>query len=333
MATVLEKFVSRLPKKSNVLLLCHSNADLDSIGTAAGLFFSLPKTHAYSIGVFGHPNQTANRLVEYLKIPLVLNPNLDSFDAVVCCDFNECSRLHDSKNQLSHFKKPVMIIDHHPKTKESVKTAFSIHEPDAQSASQLAFDLLAKFNSKLSQKSLVALACGMVSDSADLSIANAELIEKLGVCLKKTGLSVSDIHQLTAVAEPVSERLAKLKSLQRAQVFSIGNFLVASSVVDFFESQSASALILAGADIALVSGTDSKTKLTRLSLRVSHFAIQKTRFHAGKNICQPLTGFFGGSGNGHAGAAGFSCANASPAEVLQKAVELTRQFLEKSSNK
>ncbi|MFH0955099.1 MAG: DHH family phosphoesterase [Candidatus Micrarchaeota archaeon] len=333
MPTILKRFIGSLSPKSRILLLCHSNADLDSVGTALGLFFSLPKKNRYVVGVFGHPNQTAGKLAEKLGVSLIVNPVLDSFDAIICCDFNAPNRLHDSQDQLKKFKKPVLLIDHHPKTIGSLKTPFSVLDPKVQSASQLAFDLLLESKFPVSKKSLIAFACGMVSDSADLSIANAKLIKQLGTCLEQTGLSVGDLHQLTAVNEPVSERLAKLKSLQRVQVLQVASFLIAFSNVDFFESQSANALIAAGSDVALVAGVDAKTKFTRLSVRSSHSVVQKAGFHAGKQVCVPLAGFFDGFGNGHAGAAGFSCQNAGPQQVLQKAVELAAVFLEKSENK
>ncbi len=333
MSGVFKRFWKRLPKKPKILLLCHANADLDSVGSTLGFYFSLSKKARCVVGVGSHANQTAASLARHFGVLIQKDPALDDFDAVICCDFNASNRLGPVlESRLAEFKKPVLVIDHHPKIKESFKTAFWLVKPNALSASELAFDELLAAKILVPKNALLCLACGMVSDSADLQIANADLLNKLFFCLKKTNATVSRLRELYAVSKDRSERLARIKSLHRAEWFEFADFLVAVSHVDFFESQSADALITAGADISLVAGVDRHSGVCRLSVRAGSFLLDQTGFHAGQMVCQPLGKIVGGFGSGHAGAAGFASSTTKPPEALEAALGLITSFL-KSKDK
>jgi nanoRNase/pAp phosphatase (c-di-AMP/oligoRNAs hydrolase) len=324
----LKSFLSRF-HPSRLLLLCHENTDIDAMASALALYFSLPKQFRCTIGVPEHANQSSQQLCQNLKTLFSIKPEPEKFDALIILDFNSPIRAAVLQDQLRHFKKPVLVIDHHPKTQDSFKTPFSVLEPDALSTASLILDELEKSGFLIPKKAWLALAAGMVSDSVDLVLADSALLQKTALCLEKTGYTIQQIRQLYAMPEDFSERIAKLKGLHRVRLYELNGFLVAVSHANFFESQIAMALLAAGADISFVAGLEKKSLACRMACRASQPVLNKNRLDLARDVCTKLSLSFGGQGNGHAGAASFYAFHAEPEMVLQSSLELLLDFFRK----
>ncbi|MBU0636228.1 DHH family phosphoesterase [Candidatus Micrarchaeota archaeon] len=323
--TILQSFLKKA-KPKRLLVLCHANADVDAMASSIALYFSLPKKIKVTVGVPEHANQSAQQLAKKLGGKFTLNPFLESFDAIILVDFNEKHRAGKLEKELLSFSKPILILDHHQKTKQSIPTKFARLEPKAPSAAFMVLQELEHLRFSPSKKTLLALAAGMVSDSSDLLVADGVLLEKISFCLQKTGFSLQEVRALYDIPVNVSEKIAKLKSLHRLRLFEVNGFLVALSNTNFFEAQSAMALLASGADIAFVAGIEKGSELCRLIGRVSLPCLQKTKLHLARDVCTKLPRSFGGHGNGHAGAAGFSAFHAQPEFVLQQSLDLITDF-------
>jgi len=317
---VLDRFVKKLSKNSRVLFLAHAGADVDSIASAFALSDSLPV--AGTVGYPDHCNRNALQLVQSLSIKTLKNPVLDRFDAVVLVDFHSFSHAGSLSDSLREYEKPILVLDHHEKdSKDLIKTPFLSCEPESVSASVVVFNELQKAKIVPSKKALLAIAAGIMSDSALLHRANAEALQVLAVCLQKTKSDFNSIPELFSVKEDLSERIAKLHSARRMRLVEVNGFLVALSHVNYFESEAAAALVTLGADVAFVAGVEHDSELLRLNARCGNEFLAQTRVNLGRLVLQ-LPSFFGGHGSGHQGAAGFNAFHADPQVVLQKALEL-----------
>ncbi len=313
-------------------MLCHENADIDAMASALALFFSLPPKFHPTIGIPDHLNQSAEQLCKTIGARFVKTPALSKFDAIIILDFGSPLRAGSMQESLQQTKKPILVLDHHSKTKGSFRTRFALLDPKASSTSSMVLQQLEKSGFSIPKKTWLCLAAGMVSDSVDLTLADSALLQTVAVCLQKTGFSIQEIRQLYAVPEDFSERIAKLKGLHRVRLFELNGFLVALSHASFFESQIAMALLSAGADIAFVAGMEKKSDVCRMACRANFAILKKTRLDLAEDICVQLPRVFGGQGNGHSGAAGFGAFHAEPERVLHSSLELLLDFFRKKGN-
>ncbi|MDO8624772.1 MAG: DHH family phosphoesterase [Candidatus Diapherotrites archaeon] len=327
---VLEKWLKTLSKKSRVLILGHSGADVDAVSSAIALSESLP--FACAIGYPDHANAQALALLSGLKISVVKNPSLSRFDAVILVDFHDAAHAGRLSADLSAFAGPIWVFDHHSKDVHALSTRFSCIDPSAVSCSLVVFEELQKAKLKISKKALQAIAAGILSDSASLVMADTRALSVLVQCLSQCKSEPDDITALFFVPEILSQRIAKLRSASRMRLFELNGILVAASEVGFFESVSADALIALGADVALVAGTDHH-------LGVLHFNARSTRQFARQSkislsrLAKESVLIFGGNGNGHVCAAGFSCTHSQPRVVLDAALEWFATALRKKQGK
>jgi nanoRNase/pAp phosphatase (c-di-AMP/oligoRNAs hydrolase) len=327
---VLEKWTKSLSKKSKVLILAHAGADVDAVSSAIALSESLP--FSCVIGYPEHLNRSAAALLSNLKRKAVKDPQLARFDALILVDFHDAAHAGRLADEVLRFAGPVWVFDHHPADRFALKTRFSRIDPTAVSCSLLVREELQQAKLNPSKTALRAVAAGILSDSANLLMADYRALVAFTECLAQTDSEPDDIAALFEVRVPVSERIAKLRSASRMRLFELNDFLVAASDVNYFESGAADALVAMGADVALVAGIDHHSGVLRLNARSSKSFFSVSRIAMGA-VCRALVPIFGGNGNGHACAAGFSAVHSEPRVVLDAALEELSEALEKKQKK
>src|SRR3989344_2481721 len=313
-----------------VLLITHSGCDIDSLSSTAAIYFSLAKKSRITIGIPDHMNLTAAQLAKSLSIPFTINPKLDSFDAVVCLDFNELGMLGSLKEQFQKFKGEKYLIDHHRKGKETLAPAKnSISNPKAISTTEIIYDLLKKTNLKIPKKAYLCIATGIISDSASFMVADHSTFLIMGEVMKKANTPYSSILSLFSVEKDFSEKVACLKAAKRCRIFRSAESIIVTADIGAFESSAASVLVRVGADVALCGYSDKGQ--VRISGRVNNFWMRKNGFDLARDVFLRLESFFEGKGGGHPGAAGFNGVGGFGEGHLQKCAELTHEFIMKKS--
>ena len=324
LTSTFQKFIKGLSGK-HVLLLVHKAADVDCIASAAVLKNSLNNVQ-FTIGVPGYLNQHALRLSESMKIKHTLNPVISDFAAVIVLDFNTPEMLGLQAAELEKFKKPVFIIDHHSKTKDSLDFPNkSIIDSNAVSTTQIVFQILQELKIKVSSGNAILLSAGIITDSNGLAIADSKTLQTLASLLKVCGKTVSEVQAVYEIPQDVSERIASLKSAKRVMLFKAGDFLIALSQVSHFASNAANSLISLGADLAIVGFSDDDGN-AKLNARASESFLKKTGVNLEKDILSKLERKFEGTSGGHEGAAGFS-GIARIDELFQESMLLIEEFL------
>ncbi|MBS3061816.1 MAG: DHH family phosphoesterase [Candidatus Diapherotrites archaeon] len=315
----LESFVKKLSKSTRLLLLCHAGTDVDSLASAIALKETLSCN--CTVGFPDHMGLHALQLADRFGIKAVKDPVLDRFDALALLDFNSPSHAGKLSKSISSFNGPVLILDHHLPEADRPKKAFVEIDSNRLSASQVVLSEIRKAKLKLSKKALQALAAGILSDTAMLSVLDTHVLDDLSFCLKESRSDVESIKRLVVIQEPVSERIAKLRSASRMRLFEVDGFLVALSTVNFFESEAAASLVALGCDVALVAGIDHGSNALVVSARSSSGFVKDSKVSL-VAVMQGLVPAFGGHGNGHVAAAGFNSFHSNTEDVLHRALEL-----------
>ncbi|MFW9825898.1 MAG: DHHA1 domain-containing protein, partial [Candidatus Thorarchaeota archaeon] len=121
----------------------------------------------------------------------------------------------------------------------------------------------------------------------------------------------------------ISERIARIKGMQRVDLIREGNYLIGITNVSSFGAKVASSLIKLGFDVCLTHSLEKEKSI--INGRAKKTICQKTGLHMGK-IFEEISASFGGNGGGHDGAAAFTFNHDSDL-ILQKIIENVKSQL------
>ena len=315
--------------KKNILIIPHAGSDVDAICAAASLFFQLKKRNRAKILVPDHIALPAKALAKKLRIPYTIAKNqIPKADILFLVDFNDLKMAGSLAPEIKRFKGQTFLIDHHRPSKQKIApTKNMLVDQNAVATCELVFDWLKKSHISLDKKTSACIASALVTDSAFFLTANSKTFAIMSESLKKSKKTFSSILSLFSVKKTFDEKIAKLKAAKRARIFLVSKYIVAASDVGAFEADSASALVKIGADISFV-GDEDEGKL-RISGRASQAVVKREGFDLAKHVFQKLPKYFGGSGGGHAGAAGYTGKGKDINQALMRCIELTKDYFKK----
>jgi len=296
------RFASRF---NRVAIVCHPNADPDSIGSACALQEYLRgkcKGMETTILAPDGINSVTERLLAYLslKVEDEIPPTANLF---ILVDLSSLDQVPSIKEAVESGV-PFAILDHHvPDSSTKEKAAFSIIK-ERSSTCEVVFEAIG--SSALSKTAMNALLAGLIYDSRrflispDQSICSAYRMIELGA-------DPSKAIALLASEEDPSERMAKLKGAARLRLYKAGRYNIALTNVGSFEAAVARALTNLGADLGLVVSENGKEH--RISARSTEAFFKSSGLNLAKDVMQPLAAIFSGHGGGHptAASANASC--------------------------
>lgn len=163
-------------KAENIVLIPHENPDGDAIGSAVGLGEVL-KNQGHEVVVI-----SPNNYPEFIKwfssdVEIMIYGNnknkakkaLENAGILFCVDFNDAKRAGKLEKHILKFKKPKVLIDHHPNPSDF--SDYLISEPGYSSTAELIFDVLDRIEMKqhLNRKAGEALYTGIMTDTGSFS--------------------------------------------------------------------------------------------------------------------------------------------------------------------
>ncbi len=315
--------------RGKVLLLCHHNADPDSV-CAAYAFKELvaaldPEVNA-DIVLTNGASRLSWRIMEKLGISVGEVSPSEHVDALVVLDTATLSQMADWGKAVASSEASRVFIDHHPPHPEirSIASMFIVDEA-ASSTCEIVHRLFEGYDLSPSRDVANALLSGMAFDSRHFTIGTARTFRSVSRLLE-VGSPLEEIVALLAPERERSESIARLKAAQRMQLHAIGGWTIATSHVSSYQASAARALLRLGADAVVVAGVD-KGEL-RASMRATEEFYNETRIHLGRDVAQPLGEEYGGAGSGHSTAAGVNGVGRLR-EMLLRAVELLSEKLNK----
>lgn len=282
-----KEFYDELQKYENILFLCHKNADVDSFGSAYAL------AHAFggTVGVEDSLSTMAAMLAERLRVAAVIKPDPSKYGLTVIVDTS--SLVQTGYKRLDR----CVVIDHHEPGDLSKICQFSLIKK-ASSTSELVYGIYERNGIPIDAGLAFALLLALVTDTGHFRYASAHAFEVAARLLEKGGIQFSDVLDfLSQVPTDISCRIATLKAASRMTLTREGDRLIVTSKVSSFGAQSAASLVGIGADVAFVgSETDREVRVSGRVKKGVALDIAVLLNDVGKK--------FGGSGGGHAAAAG-----------------------------
>lgn len=291
-------------KPKLLVLLCHHNADPDSIGSAYALYRLLEEikpTVFVEIAAQGL-SKISRQILKKIDIPITRTPRIEEADALVLMDTNTIQQLDEWKKRVEDSDTPLILIDHHaPHPDIGRPPAVSIIDEDATSTCEIVFDLFKEAKVELRTREALALFLGIAFDTRHFGLANSKTFH-IATELIKAGVDAKNAISLLSLPMDNSERIARLKAAKRLRFVRMGEWVIVLSNVSTYQASAARGLLNLGAHVAIVGGKN-KGKL-RVSLRASEEFRERTGIHLGKDVAKPLGEYVHGKGGGHAISAG-----------------------------
>ncbi len=295
----LKRFLESSKNKS-FLLLCHHNADPDSLGSAIAfaLYLKSIGVENIRIGVAQSVSSYAKKLLALSPVPLEKNPCIEE-DVIIIFDTSSLEQLEPI---LIPKDKTIILIDHHLEKENPIKANITVVNSSRTSTAEIVWELF-KYLGFYDETAAKVLLAGIVTDTANFRFGNFMTFKAVSEILEKFGIQMGDIYNLVAPASDEkldqARRMAMLKACQRMEIKKVGKYIIAISKVSAYESLACKTFLQLGADVAIVG---SEKKGVRISARAKESLVRKG-IHLGK-IMEKVGSIIEGSGGGHAGAAG-----------------------------
>lgn len=290
----MDDVLAALDRGAPRVYLLHHNADADAVGSAVAMARRWPGLIASHADV----SAAGRRVAARFGVEVAVDPPLDGYRLGVVLDTGSPAPLGPVPASL-----PLVVIDHH-RTGGWPQVVASYVEPDATSTCEVVLRLIWAQEKGLQADEALALLCGLVADTQRFRLATKDTLSSAFV-LMDNGADLQEAIALLEQPPPEerSERIARLRAAQRAQVEEVGGLLVATSHVNAYEASSAAALVRTGADVALVAAQRGEDASVSGRLRAGldgRVDLARVMQQAARDLGAPW------GGGGHAGAAGLN---------------------------
>ncbi|MGQ9583010.1 MAG: DHH family phosphoesterase [Thermoplasmatota archaeon] len=349
----LERLASELSRGRKLVLL-HPGADPDALGSALALRRAFPDVDISSAGGL---SRLSKRVLELAGESVVESPDFSRYDTLVVLDTSNTSALGVPEEVWTTKRR--IVIDHHMRSATLRDVDVYYTDDTKPSCAELVWGILQERarmaggtlpegagresqgppsggggpppgappgGPALDRGTALALAAGILTDTAHFRFARSGTLRTLGEILERSGLALEEVLGLLSEEEPdVSRKTAFLKGAQRLRFERAGEWFVAVSHVSAFEGALCRTLLSLGADVAFVAAQEGRDY--RVSGRASQ-ALVRRGLHIGR-LMEEAGRELGGQGGGHAGAAGMSGVGEMEAALnilMQRAVEALREL-------
>jgi len=291
---MLHSIISALQKKKKLILI-HSNADPDALGSAYAIQCAFPAADIVSPGGL---DRASKAMAEKLKISVRESAEPDDYQAVIILDTSSPAQLGWDKE----IPPGSVIIDHHNPLPSSWKNCIYYCDESKRSCAEIVYQLIKSAGKTLDRSSGLALMVGMLTDSGHFRYATKDLLESFTDLLDLCKAEIDEVFGLTEIEPDISERIAQLKGAQRMKFEKVGEFIVGISHTSSFESSVCKSLITIGVDIAFVGS--QRDERFRISARTRQELVRRG-LHLGKML-EEIGNETNTAGGGHAAAAGLT---------------------------
>lgn len=305
------QFYDAIRRHERILFLCHKNADPDSFGSS----YALMRLFGGDIAVADSLSAMAETLSAKLKVKTLIRPNLSKYDIVVVVDTSTLVQSgYDKVGRCA-------VIDHHTPGDLAGMCEFSLSR-QASSTAEIVYWLYKKCGVLPDHDVAFALVLAIVTDTGNYRYAKPEAFETVASILRDTGLAYAEISEfLSSMPMDLSCRIALLKASSRISLTREGDYLIVTTKVSSFGSQAATSLIGLGADVVFVgSEKEGEKRISGRARRNVSIDLSAILSDVGKK--------FGGSGGGHAAAAGVTITG-DVDKALKACVDAATQALRK----
>ena len=312
-------------QSSQVFVMGHSNADLDSLGAAMGIC-CLCRKKGKKANIVMDPDANAcgqllaqlQPLAEYHDLFLTGQEALlaaDPKSLLVVVDTNRPDQV-ECKPLLESIRR-IVVIDHHRRAADYIDQAvLNMHEPFASSASELVTELLqyAVDATDILPQEAAALLAGIVLDTKNFGVRTSSRTFEAAAFLRRIGADTVAVKKL--FQNDLSATVARYRIIQNARLYR-GSIAIAAldyTVTRTLAAQAADELLnISGIDTSFVLyPQDGVTYISARSLGDANVQV----------ILEPL------GGGGNAATAGAQVKNHTVQQTLDELLQSINKFYE-----
>ena len=225
MASSLSELISQ---SSDIFIMGHKNADLDSLGAACGVVCLCRKLGRKPAIVIDREHNAAGILLAQLAgQPEYRGLLISGQDALLMADPKSLLIVVDTNRPDRVESKPLLecvhricVIDHHRRAADYIdQVVMNLHDPFASSASELVTELLqyAVDPSDLLAVEAQALLSGIVMDTKNFAMRTTGRTFEAAAFLRRLGADTSDVKKI--MQNDLESTLQRYSIVQSAQVY------------------------------------------------------------------------------------------------------------------
>ena len=215
-------------QSSQVFIMGHRNADMDSIGAAMGISCMCRKKGKKAFIVLDTEQNAAPRLVaQILQDPEYKDAFISGQDALLQCDSRSILVVVDTNRPDQVECKPLLesiskvcVVDHHRRAADYINpVVVNFHEPSASSASELATELLeySVDSTDVLQVEAEALLAGIFLDTKSFHVRTGERTFDAAATLRRMGADTVRVKVL--LQNDFQDTMAKYQILKAARMY------------------------------------------------------------------------------------------------------------------
>jgi len=225
---VANSMMELIGQSSQVFIMGHGNADMDSVGAAMGIACMCRKKGKKTHIVLDLEHNSAGPLIEEIqKVPEYAGIFISGQDAMYHADNHSVLIVVDTNNPDQVECKPLLeavskvcVVDHHRRAANYISpVVLDLHEPYASSAAELVTELLQYAVEKpdvlpIEAKSLMA---GLFLDTKSFNVRTGERTFEAASVLRQWGADTVEVKKL--LQSDFQETVAKHKIIQASRLY------------------------------------------------------------------------------------------------------------------
>lgn len=322
-------------KNKNILIITHDLVDIDGLVSCFILKFFLNqyfKNQEISI-YFSELSKSTKDFIKNFseKFPKFnfayqKNINLSKINTILIVDTTNLNQIKLNDNfDISRLAIPYIFIDHHYLGKKSeirdMGTSNLTFE-NYSSTAEIILDLFEIYSIQLTIPLKILIIAAILTDSGFFKHGNNKTIQNVSKLLCED-INIQDVLFLLKSDIDISEKIARIKGIQRVELNREGELLIGITNVSSFGASVATMLLKLGFDIAIVLSKEANQY--RINTRAKKGVCIKTGLHLGK-ILEEISEQYEGSGGGHDGAASLMI-NKETDYIITQIIERIKQYL------
>ena len=252
--------------------------------------------------------------------------DLTNIEILIIVDTNKLNQIKiDDEIDVSNINIPYIFIDHHYyglTPEERNENWLDLVSQDYSSTSEIILELVEFYKKTLTIPLKNLIISAILTDSGFFKHGNNKSIQNVSNLLCEE-IKIQDIYQILQNEIDISEKIAKIKGLQRVELIKAGEFLIGLTNVSSFGASVASILLKLGFDIGIVISKEKNHYI--INTRAKKAVCLKSGLNLGK-ILEEISLLYNGSGGGHDGAASLTINNEYE-NILQEIIEKVKLFL------
>lgn len=310
-------------KDKKVVLTFHTVGDRDAVGSAMALAQYFSKSKVVTPDFI---TNNAKRMLAYLNMnDKILTDLPEAVDLVLVLDANNTFALGRLGDRLVPSLASVVFIDHHALHKETEMKASIFNDESYNSTSSIICEVMKKLGAEVNKDTAILLLNGIVADSAEMQNSSPLTFQQVSELLKVAKLDFSFFSEYFHENIPLKNRYQVLKDVSAAAAEVVGKYILVYGRAEEHANVVADAALKLEAD-ASVFWVTSRTEAS-VSARLRPPLDKKLSMHLGV-IMEDIGTLVGGSGGGHACAAGAYGVKREEAQVAgMEAVKRIREKL------